>query len=85
MTDQVTKEKRITSLSDMAVMSADIMSDTYNDEKLSPEVKMRIFSQGVRNVSIVNRMEMDRHKMARLAGLKDSAVPQSLTFQPESE
>ena len=83
MTENVEREERITELSDITSMTAEMMSDVYNDKNMAAEQKMRAFSMGVRNIAVVNKMELDRYKMAQQAGLKPTAIPNSLSFQAE--
>jgi len=84
MTEQVERQERINELGDITRLTSNMMADVYNDSKMAPGEKMRAFSMGVRNIATVNKMELDRYKMAQQAGLKATAIPNSLSFQPEA-
>jgi len=78
---KVTKEKRIGSMNDVVDMASDLMSEVYNDGKLTAAEKMKSFAVGQR---VICGIRAEKRKtaldLARM-GMKAEGQANQLTFE----
>lgn len=85
MTDNVSTQQAIHSYNDMMDANARMMTEVYNDPKLTAQEKMKTFSVGVRNQVILSRDLAARRAELMRYGLKASDELKSLAFNPLSQ
>jgi hypothetical protein len=82
---EVQTERRITSMNDVVEMTADMMTEIYNDGNLTPAEKIKAFSMGQRAIvgtrQEMRKMAMDLAKM----GMKPNGQVAQLTFDATTE
>lgn len=82
---EVTQEVRIDSYDDMMECNSALMSEVYNDTKMTPAEKMKTFSIGVRNQVLLSRDLASRRQELFRYGLRVSEDMRALSFNPSSE
>lgn len=80
-----TPEIRIDNYDAMMNANSSLMTEIFNDAKLSAAEKLRNFSLGVRNQVALSRDLSARRRELMTYGMKISESTKSLAFDPSSE
>ena len=80
-----TQEIRIDSYDAMMEANSSLMTEVYNDTKLSAAEKLRNFSLGVRNQVALSRDLAARRRELMSYGMKIGASTKMLAFDPSAE
>ena len=81
----LSQETRFDSYHAMIEANAKLMEEIYNDGKMNPSEKLKNFSIGVRNQTILNRDVAARRKELVSMGVKPNGNLQGLTFNPYAD
>lgn len=81
MTDEtVTTQKRADSMTSIADMVCDVMTEGYNDGKSTPMEKMKLLEKGTRAVISIKRTQIETAKTLMKMGVKANGDLESLTL-----
>jgi hypothetical protein len=79
------KDIRIDNYASLLEANASLMTEVYNDSKMTAAEKMKTFALGVRNDALINRTMASRRQELLRYGMKAKNDVQALLFNPTQD